>query len=471
MEIPGMSIQWRNPNMKRFLFSKAFPIGVAALVRLAIIAPAGYPQTVTSADGSVLVVGRSPLDQRLGHDVATKGTSVVTLDTPRGVVPQRSSNGADESSAVQQAGAEHSIATVKIESTPSHGAGTVQKYFITDLGTLGGTQSFAYALNDFGQVVGQSSITGDVSNHSFLYSNGKMTDLYPLNSQNLQTVGPTGINNAGQITSGVVVDGVYVPAILDSTTGKLTLIGTLGGVTSYGFNGVATSISNKGNAVGYSYIDSINRHAFLYSNNVITDIGSFGGYSAGLAVNDDGEIVGFASDKYNGVAHAFVYTDGVMTDIHPATESYANDDNSQGQVVGQFLTADQTAFHAFLYNQGNFTDLGLAGSGETNAYAINEQGQIVGITFIANKQHAFIYENGRIVDLNGLIQQDSGWELAWAFDVNNHGQIVGYGLVNDKFRAFLLTPAISHGQCKDDGWKSFGFENQGQCIQFVNTGK
>jgi len=166
-----------------------------------------------------------------------------------------------------------------------------------------------------------------------------------------------------------------------------------------------------------------------------------------------------------------VDTNGVMTDIEPATESYANDVNSQGQVVGQFLTPDQSAFHAFLYDQGSFTDLGLAGSVETNPYAINEQGQIVGIMFIANKQHAFIYENGRIVDLNGLIQQDSGWELTWAFDVNNHGQIVGYGLVKNKFRAFLLTPAISAEQCMDDGWTSFGFKNQGQCIKFINTGK
>lgn len=26
-------------------------------------------------------------------------------------------------------------------------------------------------------------------------------------------------------------------------------------------------------------------------------------------------------------------------------------------------------------------------------------------------------------------------------------------------------------QCKHDGWINFGFGNQGQCIQFVNTGK
>jgi hypothetical protein len=49
-----------------------------------------------------------------------------------------------------------------------------------------------------------------------------MTDLYPLNSQNVQTVGPTSINNAGQVASGVLVDGVYVPAVLDSKTGDLT---------------------------------------------------------------------------------------------------------------------------------------------------------------------------------------------------------------------------------------------------------
>jgi probable HAF family extracellular repeat protein len=333
-------------------------------------------------------------------------------------------------------------------------------------------------------VVGFSWIAGDASGHSFLYSNGKMTDLYPLNSQNIVTVGPTGTNNAGQIASGVVVGGVYVPAILDSKTGEITLTGSLGGgVTPYGFNGVATSVNNVGNAVGYSYIDSINRHAFLYSSNVITDIGSFGGYSAALAINGADLIVGFSSAEINGVAHAFVYTDGVMTDIHPATESYAMDVNNPGQVVGDFLTADQSAFHAFLYSTGNFTDLGSAGSPETVAFAINDPGQVVDITLIPfdsvcsgvpcieYKQHAFLYNNGRIADLNNLIPENSGWELTWAFDVNNLGQIVGYGLVNGKFRAYLLTPVINKKQCQHDSWNNFGFKNQGQCIQFVTTGK
>jgi probable HAF family extracellular repeat protein len=106
----------------------------------------------------------------------------------------------------------------------------------------------------------------------------------------------------------------------------------------------------------------------------MTDIGSFGGYSGASAIDNKGTIAGFSSDQYNGVAHAFVDRDGVMTDIEPATESYARGVNSRGQVVGEFLTADHSAFHAFLYFKGTFTDLGLADSPETVAFAINNRG-------------------------------------------------------------------------------------------------
>lgn len=138
-------------------------------------------------------------------------------------------------------------------------------------------------------------------------------------------------HDAGQIASGVIGGGVYVPAIFNSRTGAITPAGSLGGVTSYGFNGVATSINIVGNAVGYSYIDSVTRHAFLYSNNGITDIGSFGGYSATMAINDVGVIVGFASDQSNGVAHAFVYTDGVMTEPRPIPSQYLAESDHSGR--------------------------------------------------------------------------------------------------------------------------------------------
>jgi len=452
--------------MKRFLFSMAFTTGIAAL---AVVARIGHAQTAAGGN-LVILTESSALGQQLARDVATNGASVVTLGPPVVVPRGRSSS-----------------LTAGIGSFTA-GLTAGQRYFITDLGTLGGTQSFAYAINDLGQVVGESWISGDMSSHAFLYSNGKMTDLYPLNSQAVQTVGPTGINNSGEIASGVVYGGIYVPAIFNSRTGKLKILGSLGGVTSFGFNGVATSINKVGSAVGYSYLDGLLRHAFLYRHDALFDIGSFGGYSAALAINDEGVIVGFASGLNNGTANAFVYADGVMADIHPTTESYARDINNQhgeeerkhdrfrteeiadeGQVVGSFVTADQTATHAFVDSQASFTDLSPAGTGETVAFAINDHSQIVGITSTADGQHAFLYDKGVLEDLNPLIQQGLGWELTWAFDINNRGQIVGYGILNNRFRAFLLTPAISPHQCKDDDWQSFGFTNQGQCIQFANT--
>jgi len=50
-------------------------------------------------------------------------------------------------------------------------------YTLTDLGTLGGSNSDASAINEKGQVIGYSSTTGDVADHAFLYSDGTMTDL------------------------------------------------------------------------------------------------------------------------------------------------------------------------------------------------------------------------------------------------------------------------------------------------------
>jgi len=444
--------------MRHLSFTIDLPIEMTALAGLALSALCGHAQSAAIPHRQVIVAENSTISQNLANDAATAGSTIVTLGS------RRSSNAVDASSLVP-------LRSVDVESLSYSGPGPARRYFITELGTLGGTQSFAYALNDNGQVVGESWTVGDSSSHAFLFTNGKMTDLYPLNSQDIQTVGPTAINNAGQIASGVVVDGVYVPAILDSVTGNLILIGSLGGVSSLGFKGVATSVNNEGNATGYSYLDNLNRHGFFYRNGVMTDIGSFGGFSVGLAINDENDIAGFASDTYNGVAHAFVDTDGVMTDLDPATESYGNDINNQSQIVGQFLTADQTAFHAFLYSQGNFADPTPSGGQSAIANGINNEGQIVGSQSFADKLHAFLYYNGRIVDLNTLIPRDFGWELIRACDVNNRGQIVGYGLVHNRFRAYLLTPAISPDQCNYDAWKSFGFRNQGQCIGYVNTGK
>lgn len=72
---------------------------------------------------------------------------------------------------------------------------------ITDLGTLpGGSGSVGYAINDSGQVVGDSTVSGGAE-HGFVYSNGVMTDLnsvVPL-PPGFAITDARGINNLGQI--------------------------------------------------------------------------------------------------------------------------------------------------------------------------------------------------------------------------------------------------------------------------------
>jgi probable HAF family extracellular repeat protein len=354
-------------------------------------------------------------------------------------------------------------------------------YVVTDLGTFGGTESFAYAVNNRGDIVGLSRTNGDASTHAFLSRRGSLLDLYPLNSQNVQTVGPSGINNRGQIASGLIVNGIYVAAVFDVETGATTILGSLGG-TAFGlFNGVATAINDAGQAVGYSYLDSVNRHAFLYSHGVMTDIGSFGGYSVALDINDEGSVVGFASESVNGFPHAFVYDRGVMREINPFNgpnnESYAESVNNSGQIVGEALNP-AGFFHGFVlstrsddgdgidslertgrgpdHKHASITDIGtLEGGRNSEAFSINRRGQVVGIAdypyltechsngvvYPCTKyaQHAFLYAAGVMTDLNSLIPAHSGWDLQWAFDINDRGEIVGYGLFHGRVRAYALT--------------------------------
>src|SRR5512132_2897663 len=83
---------------------------------------------------------------------------------------------------------------------------------MTDLGTLvGGTSSVAFGINNRGDVVGESDTTGDTaSQHAFLFSHGRMTDLDKLipAGSGITLFAANGINDNGQIAaSGRTSDG------------------------------------------------------------------------------------------------------------------------------------------------------------------------------------------------------------------------------------------------------------------------
>jgi probable HAF family extracellular repeat protein len=128
---------------------------------------------------------------------------------------------------------------------------------VTDLGSLGGVMLNAgNAINNAGQVVGQSDLPGDTATHAFFWQNGVMTDL-----------------------------------------------GTLPG-DSYS---VAYDINDKGQVVGVSCDVNFNCRPFLWENGVMTDLNTLILPNSplyltfGSGINDLGEITGSACVLSNGV--------------------------------------------------------------------------------------------------------------------------------------------------------------------------
>jgi probable HAF family extracellular repeat protein len=160
-----------------------------------------------------------------------------------------------------------------------------------NLGTLGGDYSVAKGINDAGQVVGYSPLSGHSQHHAFLYSDGVMRDL-----------------------------------------------GTLGGFVSRAY-----AINNSGQVVGWSWPADPEfpyGHAFLYSDGVMQDLGTLGGLSSEARdINNNGQVVGWATLPGDSTCQAFLYSDGVMINLNtfaPAgwhlEEAMAI--NDLGQIVG-----------------------------------------------------------------------------------------------------------------------------------------
>ena len=269
-----------------------------------------------------------------------------------------------------------------------------------DIGTFGGTNSIAAAVNDAGQIVGSADNAAGQS-RAFLYQNGSMTDL--------GTFGGNDSHGWGINAAGVTVGSAFAPenpndfsgerAFVRPPGGTLQDLGTLPGFSSP-FAG-ATDINNHGQIVGASGQAGPGDppvHPFLYSNGVMTDLGTFGdAYSTAYAINDLGQVVGYSDS---------------LADFH----------------IPQ----------AFLYDGGKLINLDarLGGTGSI-AYDINNLGQIVGDSGTFG---AFIMQGDTVTSLDALIDPAAGWTIQLPKAINDHGQIAATGLLNGKAYAVLLSP-------------------------------
>lgn len=301
-------------------------------------------------------------------------------------------------------------------------------YNVTDLGTLGGQSSRATAINEAGEVVGYSWVSGNTTQHAYLYSNGSM--------RNLDTMGgiyseALGINDSGKVVGRILRDGYWNAFTYkgDSMSYVYPVPGTLNEA-----NGINNSGQIVGNGRGGMFL-ATDSHNW----NFLPVIG-----------NDPNRVAGGINSRGNIIGHkdymAFIYyADGTIRNLGTlgGYASSVRGINDSDQVVGWAYTSDNTLSHAFLYSGGSMTGLNLDTGTESQAYGINESGQIVGFFSTERNEashRAFLYENGTMKDLNGLIDPDSGWLLRDATAINDLGQIVGYGINPlGQEHAFLLT--------------------------------
>lgn len=230
-------------------------------------------------------------------------------------------------------------------------------------------------------------------------------------------------------------------------------------------NLVNPAINSLGQETGGKYGPGNAYEAFLYSNGATMYLGTLGArgnappLSAGVAINNLGEVAGWTTVTTSYGYKAFLYSNGIMHDLGTlggwGLVSIPTDINNLGQVVGMATGTRNGDYLAFLYNNGKMQDLGtLAGGYFSVANGINDSGEIVGVSDTAKGgfagSDAFLYTGGSMYNLNSLIgNADSAVWLTSATEINDQGQILadGVDIYNHERYTYLLTPTNTPPTC------------------------
>ncbi|MGC2658221.1 MAG: hypothetical protein WA324_09730, partial [Bryobacteraceae bacterium] len=355
------------------------------------------------------------------------------------------------------------------------------RYAVTDLGTLGGTFSAAFAINNRGNVAGAANLPSE-NQHAFLRRDGQMSDLGTLGGSNSNEGGlnerdelaifsqtaqndPYNENFCGFSTDSnlICLGGVW-------KNGKMSPLPTLGGN-----NATAFAINNKGQVAGFAETDTMDKScvapqvfdfeaAMWEPNGAVHELPPLPGDTVGFALwlNDLGQAVGSSGTCANTVlvplasgSHAVLWEKdssatylgslgGTMIDVAAGNNDIGEVDGCS-DLASEILGFPGVQCHAFLWTkQTGMKDIGtVATDFSALPTSINNHGQMVGSSCDSSGNcRAFLRQNQQMRDLNSLIPADSPLYLLFGEDINEAGEIVGLGLETSTgdVHAFLATP-------------------------------
>jgi len=256
----------------------------------------------------------------------------------------------------------------------------------------------------------------------------------------------------------------------------------LGGTSSGG-----NSINDQSWTAGYSRLPNRNRHATVWRNSLLSDLGTLGGPNSSVTwnvKNTAGIIVGISQtadpqllgeswssaafySTPNNVGYinlGFVWQNNQMRGLPPfpgGNNGFATGANNLGQVVGwaengfhdpNCCCTQVLQFRPAVWDLGSgdqIHDLPLiSGDSSGAATAINDNGQIVGISGICDQavgrhtaKHAVLWQNGTVTDIYPNAPAP-WWNTPTA--INQRGDVVGFVgdpafVEGDVIHAFMWT--------------------------------
>jgi probable HAF family extracellular repeat protein len=184
------------------------------------------------------------------------------------------------------------------------------------------------------------------------------------------------------------------------------------------------AINNKGEVVGYADIDANQvEHAFLFSAGRTRDLGALDGTRSGAwDINDSTQVTGNYVTPA-GYESCFLYGSSGMKALGNLGGPYCNASaiNSSGTVVGQSFSQDNDPL-CFVQSGGKMTAMPTLGFPWCDANAVSDEGHVGGVSITpAGERHVYVYRNRTMTDLGGGMPNTS----VWVEGINNDDDLIG----------------------------------------------